>query len=335
MEEQVKLIYRSILNNYMKSKQENFLYQGQQLSKTMIEKGISPEEIVSFHIESMKVHLPNLEQNILHSLNFLLEVMIGYGLQYKQHQSLREKQIQLQSELEIAAQMQNTLLPQVPDNIEGIDLGVVSVAAKKMSGDYYHFFEDPNGSLGVAVADIIGKGIPAALCMSMIKYAIESLPEQRLEPHALLGSINRVVENNIDSSMFITMLYGSYNKQEHFFQYATAGHEPGLFYSSQSDTFEDLPYKGVVLGLACDSMYTDFIKKVDPGDMIILLSDGVTETRRGERFIEREELCELIRKYIDLPAQQMAEGIHNELLSWSNFELLDDQTIIILKRTKN
>jgi sigma-B regulation protein RsbU (phosphoserine phosphatase) len=332
MEQQVRVAYETILKNYLRSKQENYLYQGQQLSKSMMEYGIAPEEIVGFHIESMKKHLPHIQPEVIHSLDFLLEVMIGYGLQYQEHQSLRESQIQLQSEIEVAAEMQQTLLPEVPRDTPNIDLGVLSVAAKKMSGDFYHFYHDPNGYLGIAVADIIGKGVPAALSMSMIKFAIESLPEQRLEPHALLGSINRVVENNIDTSMFITMIYGSYDYRNHQFQYATAGHEPGLYYSSKRNEFEDLSFKGLVLGLSSDSTYTEFKKDIDLGDMIILFSDGVTESKRNGQFIDRKELCSLIHKHKSLPAQQMVESIHQELLAWSDFELTDDQTIVVIKR---
>lgn len=324
--------YEMLLNNYLQQRKESDLYEGQQLSKTMMDEGISPEEIVGFHIESIKKNMPNLPPEAFYSFDFLLEVMIGYGLQYREHQSLREKQIQLQSELQVAAEMQNTLLPPVPYNIPEIELGVISVASNDVSGDYYHFYEEGNGYLGLAVADIIGKGIPAALCMSMIKYAIESLKEQPLEPHALLGSINRVVENNIDPTMFITMIYGSYNLQSHLFSYATAGHEPGLFYSSASDSFLDLKHKGAVLGLSCASLYVDFTIQLEPGDMLIMFTDGVTESKKEGRFIEREELIHLIHNLKDLPPQQLVEAIHQELVAWSNFELCDDQTIVILKR---
>jgi len=332
MRRKMKSTYQAILQRYLETFEESSLYEGQQLSKSMMDIGISPEEIVSFHIDSIKELLPHIQPELLNSFDFLLEVMIGYGLQYKEHQSLRERQVQLYSELEVAAEMQQTLLPEVPKEIRGIDLGVLSVAAKKMSGDYYHFFQDPNGFLGVAVADIIGKGIPAALCMSMIKYAIESLPEQRLEPNAILGSINRVVENNIDMSMFITMIYGSYDLKEHIFYYATAGHEPGLYYSAREKKFYDLQYKGVVLGLAADSSYKVFKQPLEPGDLLILFTDGVTETKKDGEFIEREDLCNLIEQKLSLSSQEMVQAIHQELLSWSHFELEDDQTLVVIRR---
>lgn len=331
--EDMKEQYRTFLNQYIASKKEVDLYRGEQLSKEMLETGVSPEELVSYHIETIKTEHPDLPEDVIRSFNFLVEVMVGYGIQYREHQSLLQKQIQLQSDIEVAAGMQQTLLPDVPHHIPNIDLGMFSVAAKQMSGDYYHFNYKPyRGYLGMAVADIIGKGIPAALCMSMIKYAIESLPEYNLEPHVLMENINRVVEKNIDPSMFITMIYGAYDLKTHLFQYATAGHEPAIYYSQNDEMYYDLQSKGVVLGLNPDSTYTCFEQVIHPGDMIILFSDGVTETQKDGRFIQRQDFIQLIREYQHLEAQHMAEELQQALLAWSDFDLKDDQTIIIVKR---
>lgn len=332
MQDENQKRYEELLYTYIEHQQEGMLYAGQQFCKDMIDEGIPPEKMISYHIEAMK-RFPEFPSELMDSLQFLLEVMVGYGFQYRAHQSLLEKQIQLQSELEIAASVQQTLLPDIPDDVPGIDLGIISVAAKKMSGDYYHFYYHPqNESLGVAIADIIGKGIPAALCMSMIKYAIEGLPEPRLDAHILLENINRVVEKNIDPSMFITMIYGSYDLTRHEFQYATAGHEPALFYSAEDDQISDMTHKGVVLGLANNSTYTSFSVTLEPQDMVILFSDGVTESRQDGQFIDRKGLIQLIHQFKHLESQQMATEIHQQLLVWSDYKLQDDQTIIILKR---
>lgn len=327
-------LYAQLLKQYIQYSSEDDLYNGQQLSKSMIDQGISPEEIVGFHIESVKKHIPHLPLEVRHSFDFLLEVMIGYGIQYREHISLRERQIQLQSEIDIAARMQQTLLPALPTALpSSLQLGVCSVAAKKMSGDYYHIFWDKSGYLGVSVADIIGKGIPAALCMSLIKYAIESLVDHPLDPHALLSSINRVVEKNIDVNMFVTMVHGMYGLENHVFRYASAGHEPGFYYSKEEQQFFDLEAKGPVLGLTSESEYQEYALDVQVGDMIILFTDGITEIKehRG-RFIERDEIKDLFYQYRHLPAQELADMIHQRLLQLTQFELQDDQTIVVLKR---
>ncbi|SFE78873.1 PP2C family protein-serine/threonine phosphatase [Alteribacillus iranensis] len=324
--------YKEILKQYLEDKNEIGLYQAQQFSKKVLEHQISPEETLSFHLDAIEEFFPDIPHSLRDSFDFLLEVMMGYGMAYRAHQSLRDKQKELEAEINVAASMQQTFLPEEIPQVDSLDIGVISVPASKMSGDYYHFIRDENDCIGVAIADIIGKGIPAALCMSMIKYAMDSLPEQRLQPGALLENLNRVVEQNVASNMFITMMYGSYDPHVHHFYYSGAGHEPGFYYSQKEDTFEELYAKGLVLGIKRHTKFREYHKQVEPGDFVVLLSDGVTECRTEEGFIEREELIELIRKYKELPAQEIVEKVFYELERLQDFQLRDDFSLIILRR---
>jgi phosphoserine phosphatase RsbU/P len=323
--------YREILLSYLKESTEAALYQGQKFSRKAIEQQISPEEVIHAHCIAMKDLFPDLPKEVLSSFDFLLEVMMDYGLAYQEHQSLRNQQFEIKSEIEIAASVQDTLLETAVPELEEVDIGAISIPAKQMNGDYYRFVQD--GQLvSIAIADVIGKGIPAALCMSMIKYTMDSLPASRENPHHVLENLNRVVENNVDSSMFITMLYGIYDSKKHTFTYASAGHEPGFHYQAASNTFRDFRVKGLVLGVDPNVSYEQFTKQVEPGDMIVLLSDGVTESRTDEGFIERSVITDLLYKYKDLPSQEMVENIYRDLERIQNFEIRDDFTLIILKR---
>lgn len=125
--------------------------------------------------------------------------------------------------------------------------------------------------------------------MSMIKYSMDSFPEMRTDPSVILGSLNRVVERNVDASMFITMFYGLYDTNDHTFSYSSAGHEPGFYYHSDRDEFEEIDVPGLVLGVSPDVTYTQYEKKVEKGDMIILLTDGVTECRQGSGSSNRKK----------------------------------------------
>lgn len=228
--------YHQLLSRYIAELTETSLYQAQKFSRKTIEHQVPPEEIISIHRKVVKELYPDLPEDVFHSLDFLIEVMIGYGMAYQEHQSLRDIQQELRSEIEIAANVQQTLLgTKIPEE-EELDIGAISVPAKQMSGDYYHFVKDKE-SINIAIADVIGKGIPAALCMSMIKYAMDSLPEIGIHPSQVLKNLNRVVEQNVDSSMFITMFYANYNTENHQFTYASAGHEPGFYYSEKEKSF--------------------------------------------------------------------------------------------------
>ncbi|MBU7596030.1 PP2C family protein-serine/threonine phosphatase [Metabacillus halosaccharovorans] len=323
--------YRELLRNYLNEQTETALYQGQKFSRKTIEHQIPPEEIISTHRKVLQELFPGIQKDVLASLDFLLEVMMGYGLAYQEHQSLRDQQLEIRSEIQIAANVQQTLLETTVPCIHSLDIGAISVPAKQMNGDYHHFVQDDQG-ISIAVADVIGKGIPAALCMSMIKYAMDSFPESRKNPNQILENLNRVVERNVDPSMFITMFYGMYNIEDHTFTYASAGHEPGFYFKADTQTFEDLDAKGLVLGIDQNYRYLQYQSKVEPGDMIVLLSDGVTESRTDEGFVERSAITELINRYKDLSAQEMVDKIYRHFEKMQDFQLRDDFTLIIMKR---
>lgn len=323
--------YREILNNYLNELTETALYQGQKFSRKSIEQQIPPEEIISMHRKVLQELFPDIQRDVLTSLDFLLEVMMGYGLAYQEHQSLRDQQFEIKAEIQIAANVQQTLLETSIPTLSSLDVGAVSVPARQMNGDYHRFVQDDE-SISIAIADVIGKGIPAALCMSMIKYAMDSLPEARQSPNQVLENLNRVVEQNVDPSMFITMFYGIYHTEKNSLSYASAGHEPGFYYRASTDSFEDLITKGLVLGVDQNIKYIQYEKKIEPGDMIVLLSDGVTESRTEEGFIERSVITDYIRKYKDLPSQQIVENIYRDFEKMQDFQLRDDFTLIILRR---
>ncbi|MFG6116501.1 sigma-B regulation protein RsbU (phosphoserine phosphatase) [Thalassobacillus cyri] len=324
--------YKELLKEYIRTKDEQALYQAEQFSKHSMQHNISPEEIINIHVQSLQEIYPEMPADIQASMNFLLETMISYGLAYQEHQALREKQLELKSELSVAANMQKTLLSTNKPDFDGIDIGAISVPAKQMNGDYHHFVQDQEGSLGIGIADVIGKGVPAALCMSMIKYSMDSFPHKRMEPSVILESLNRVVERNVDSSMFITMFYGLYDPKDHKFYYSSAGHEPGYYYHHEQGEFSEMDAPGLVLGVTKDAEYPQNEKQVDPGDMIIMLTDGVTECRQGDRFIEPEEVLEIIKEYMHLPAQEMVEQVYKHFEKLQDFQLRDDFTLVVLRR---
>ncbi|MQR85762.1 SpoIIE family protein phosphatase [Bacillus megaterium] len=330
-DKEMKDLYKDILGNYIQTQNEQILYQGQKLSRKSLENEISPEDIVSIHKEVIEEIYSDIPEKVLHSLDFLLEVMISYGLALREHQTLKNKQLELRSEIEVAANVQQTLLGTKVPASSTLEIGAISVPAKQMNGDYFHFVEEEHGGLSIAIADVIGKGIPAAMCMSMIKYAMDSLPDSRKNPSYVLENLNNIVERNVDPSMFITMFYGSYNPETNLFDYASAGHEPGFYYDANADSFEDLEAKGLVLGVDRHVKYLQYEQQLSKGDMIVLLTDGVTECRTEEGFIERLDIIKLIRKYMHLSPQEIVESVYKELEKLQHFQLRDDFTLIILK----
>ncbi len=332
--EKIEEQYREMLMEFVKEQSEQLLYKGQKLSRKTIEHNISPEEIISWHKSVLLEMFPETRSEVLNSLDFLLEIMMGYGITYRETQNLRHLQQELKTEMEIAANVQSTLLETEIPEIQELEIGAISIPSRHMNGDYYHFVHDESGCIGVGIADVIGKGIPAALCMSMIKYAMDSIPEQSHLPSNVLKSLNRVVEQNVDPSMFITMFYGLYNPETSVFSYSSAGHEPGMRYNAETDEFEELYAKGLLLGVNKNTNYQQFDTAIEIGDMIILMSDGVTECRTETGFIERDYLIGEIRKHIHLHPQEIVVNVYKHLEKLQHFQLRDDFTLIILKRVQ-
>src|SRR5699024_336094 len=280
--------YKKILQQCLESDNKCYLEEAKQMSISFVSRNIYPEEIVRIHMEVIDALYGDVFNDYRRSLEFLLEALIAYRVAHEEYEKLKLEQIELRYEIQVAANMQKTLLAtEIPD-IEGLDIGAISVPYHQMNGDYHHFIKADNGALGVAIADVIGKGVPAALSMSMIKYAMDSFYEEAMSPSAILRNLNRVVERNVASSMFITMFYGQFFPKTNIFRFSSAGHEPGFLYRAKDKSFVEIKAKGLVLGVLKHTHYSQYEVKIEKDDMIVLLTDGVTECRRGERFIKRE-----------------------------------------------
>lgn len=324
--------YKKILKQYITNQSEVDLYAGQNFSRRFIEKEISPEDLIGIHKTAIEELVVDLPVEVPHSFDFLVEMMIHYGLALREHQSLLKKQEAHETEITIAAKVQDTLLKTKVPNIEGLDIGLLSVPAEKISGDYIYFMDEKENYASVGVADVIGKGIPAALCMSMIKFGMDSLQNGESSPHIVLDVVNRIVEKSVDDSMFISMFYGKYDARESVFSYSSAGHEPALLYKASEGIFIKLDAKGLLLGVRKSVIYEENSVVLEEGDFIAMMTDGVTEVRTEEGFIDDALIESLLMKVKDNTAQEMVDSVFKELEQMQNFVLRDDFTIVIFKK---
>ena len=332
MPQEVGRQYSELLKKYVENESETDLYAAQQVSRQFIEKKIAPEEVISLHKSSVEEIFPELATEMGPSYDFLIEVMIHYGLALMEHQSLLRKQEAMQIEMDVAVKVQDMLLETSIPQVDGLDIGMVSKPAKKMSGDYVYFIEQGHEEACVAVADVMGKGLPAALCMSMVKFGMDSLRDKATEPHHVLEVINQIVEKSMDDSMFISMFYGKYNKTNNEFTYGSAGHEPALLYRASEDRFVELDAKGLLLGIRKDVEFQQQSVQLNSGDFIVMLTDGVTEGRNAEGFIEEDVILEMLREVKHLTSQQIVDHMYTELFKMQNYMLHDDFTLVLYKK---
>lgn len=326
--------YKQMLENYLRSKGEEDLYLGQQFSRTFIEKSIAPEDVISIHKTAIEELIKDLPSDVGVSFDFLIEMMIHYGLALKEHQSLIRKQEAIQTEMDIAVRVQNTLLQTTTPIVAGLDIGWISKPSKQMNGDYVYFLNETKDEVCLAVADIIGKGMSAAMHMSMVKFGMDSLRYEQRSPSEVLSFINKMVEKSIADSMFISMFYGKYDAVNSVFRHSSAGHEPALFYRASEDTFSLLESKGLLLGVYEEAVYEERTVRLEEGDFVVIMTDGVTETRTEKGFIEMDVIEDLLCKARLENAQDMVDYLFSELSKMQNHQLHDDFTLVILKKTK-
>ena len=268
--EEFKKHYKELLDESIATGvQPQLLEKCENYTSEVIKKDILPEDIVEIHknyISSLSLE----EHKILDTLDVLKEVVRGFGYSYRDYQKLVNKLQFHDKEIDLASRLQQTMLKADIPQFDSIQIGVISVAAQKVSGDYFNLIDHKDGTMSFAIADVIGKGIPAALAMSMIKFGMDSYGHSQL-PSDGLKRLNRVVEKNVNQNMFVTMFYGLYEEMNHLLYCSSAGHEPGYIYRAETEEFEEIEVRGRVLGVSQNTRYHQQEIAVNLNDLIIMI----------------------------------------------------------------
>ncbi|KAA6456920.1 hypothetical protein DYQ86_24035 [Acidobacteria bacterium AB60] len=236
-------------------------------------------------------------------------------------------------ELEIARQVQARLFPQVLPATKGLEYAGICVQARSVGGDYYDFLDLGSGRLALIVGDIAGKGIAAALLMANLQATLRSqVPGVSDQPQRLLAAVNRLLFENTTASAYATLLLAEYDSATGRLVYANCGHVPGLIVRA-GGTVERLNPTGTVLGLFEDWDGEVSSTHLDPGDLLVLYTDGVTECEDdcGEDY-SQQRLLESIRQHGALPADELAAAVSKDVLEFSRGRQFDDLTLIVARR---
>ncbi|GGA92083.1 SpoIIE family protein phosphatase [Staphylococcus muscae] len=297
------------------------------------EESVTPEAIVNIHKSYLEARTLS-QQDMKDSLDVLEVVIQSFGYDYTDYKRLVDRMEVHDKEMGVASSLQQTMLKTDIPQFDSIQIGAISVAAHQVSGDYFNLIDHKDGTMSFAVADVIGKGIPAALAMSMIKFGMDSYGHSQL-PNDGLKRLNRVVEKNVNQNMFVTMFYGLYEDLNHILYCSSAGHEPGYIFRAATDTFEEITVRGRVLGVSPNIRYDQQEIKIELNDMIIIFTDGVTEIRDDSgRFIDKNYLLDFILKYKDMHPQDIVQLLYEALLRLQEKSKRDDLTILIIKRAR-
>ena len=239
----------------------------------------------------------------------------------------------LEEQLNVARIIQRSFLPKVDPVLPGYDICGTNVSSLQVGGDYYDFFKIVDDQTGIVIGDVSGKGIPAALIMASFRASLIAEIRNNYSIRTICEKVNTLLCESIEPGNFVTAVYGVLDSKNHILTFANCGHDLPILLrkNGEIDYFRE---GGPVLGLSPDSRYDGRAIMVNPGEVIVLYTDGVTEVfdEKGEQF-GLERLVELIKKHKNESAQEIQEIIFNVVKGFAAKDhVFDDLTMIILKR---
>ncbi|MFZ0960253.1 MAG: PP2C family protein-serine/threonine phosphatase [Terriglobia bacterium] len=258
-------------------------------------------------------------------------VMTLYRVQHELRASRREL-ARKEAELSFALQVQQALFPQSFPAHSGLEFSAVCVPARGISGDYYDVIPLPDGRLALAIADVSGKGISAAILMSNVHAVLRMLASSGRTPGGLFADLNRHLLQVSDNSQFITIFYAEWDRATRRLHYINAGHLPALLFGRRERL--RLRASGPPLGLFEDAAYTVGEVELSQGDLLALYSDGVTEAGATEgREFGEERLISILAADTSRPLIEIQRRVVGAARDWWGKELEDDMTLLLVRAT--
>ncbi|HII76886.1 MAG TPA: SpoIIE family protein phosphatase [Methanolinea sp.] len=244
------------------------------------------------------------------------------------------------AELQIAAEIQKSFMPDVIPQITGFDIAARTVMAKEVGGDFFDVipFEIialDKGTLGLLVADVSGKGVPAALFMALSRIVVRVNALWHRDRARAIYDANNIITQDSKSGMFVTLFFGTLREEDRTLTYVNAGHNPPVVFRNRTRTLEELLPTGIVLGAVENREYSSRIVTIGPGDVIVMYTDGVTESiNTAEELFGEDRLNAIIRENAGLSAKEILEQILLAVQDYtSGMPQFDDITLLVIKGT--
>ena len=234
------------------------------------------------------------------------------------------------AELSFALQVQRALFPRQFPATSGLEFTAVCIPAHGISGDYYDVIQLQDGRIVFAIADISGKGIPAAILMANLQALLRTMADIGRSPGEVVSRLNHHLNQVTDESKFATFFYAEWNPRHRALSFVNAGHLPPVMVGSCRGV--KLDKGGFPLGVFRNADFEVGELTMQPGDMLVLYSDGITEATSdaGEQFEERR-LQQAVEERCGAPLLEIQSHILDALHSWSDKEPEDDMTLLIVR----
>jgi sigma-B regulation protein RsbU (phosphoserine phosphatase) len=253
--------------------------------------------------------------------------------------SMANEKKRLDHDLEIARDIQRILLPSEAPAIDGFQINGINAPARQVSGDYFDYIQVDEERLGVAIADVSGKGVPASLIMAICRSVLRAEAARNPSPADVLRKVNRQLYPDIKEDMFISMAYLILDHQRNGITLARAGHDAPLLYRRKSQTVTPIKSPGMVVGIDSGSVFdrltVDFTISLERDDCLVLYTDGVTETlnAEGDEF-GLDRMMQSMRASANDSAPAIVKKIIGDVRDFAgSAPQNDDITLIAIRKT--
>jgi len=267
----------------------------------------------------------------------LLTVMANVAAIRIEHARLAEVEQQerlMKRELDQAAEIQRQILPEAPPTLPGMDLAGYNAPCRTVGGDYYDFFPYPDGSVAMLLGDVSGKGMPASLLMMALQARVQVLAEAPVDLGAMMTRLNKITCLRCPSNRFITLFCCTMDPGGGRLLYSNAGHNPPVL-ARADGRVEFLEGGGPVLGVLPAACYEQYSVPMQPGDLLVLYSDGVSEAvnAAGEEFGE-QRLADVLRHNREKSAREVIDAVNQAISEFAaGTPFADDITVVAARRT--
>ena len=255
--------------------------------------------------------------------------MVLYRVQLELRAS-RHELARKEAELNFALEVQQALFPTQFPVDQGLEFSAVCVPARGIGGDYYDVLQRRDGCLAFAIADISGKGIPAAILMSNVHAVLRTLYDAGHPAGDLCTQLNRHLYRVTEGTKFATAFYAEWNERDRSLTYVNAGHPAPLLLGSCSSQL--LQTGGPPLGIFPDTEFQVGRLVMQPGDMMVLFSDGITDAgESSEREFGQARLEATVKEHCEEPLDEIRQHILTAVRDWSGEEVEDDMTLLLIR----
>lgn len=246
---------------------------------------------------------------------------------------LEVEQARLERELEVARQVQTSLIPVEAPQVEGYEIAGLWRAAREVAGDFYDFVPRGDDELTIVIGDVAGKGVPAAFFMALARTTMRACLAVDTSTAACVERANRLICADASSGMFVTLYCIGLHPKRQEVTCASAGHNPPLWVQAAKGEVSHLPKGSIPLGIEETFEYSQSEVKLEPGDLILLYTDGVVDTiNSASEFFEEERLSEILKSNAERPLEEVLNAIRDAVDEFAGeMPPYDDMTLVAVR----